>query len=78
MSHYIPLIYADLITIPYSCVDKLTTIYLIQYKHSHWQHMGTMVSVNIGSSIGVFPDFTKPLPEPMLTDQQWGHVASRV
>ena len=27
--------------------------------------------VNIGSGNGLFPDGTKPLPEPMLTDHQW-------
>ena len=31
--------------------------------------------VNIGSGNGLLPDGTKPLPEPMLTDNQWGIVA---
>ena len=33
--------------------------------------MATEISVNIGSGNGLFPDCTKPLPEPMLTDHQW-------
>ena len=31
--------------------------------------------VNIGSGNGLLPDVTKPLPEPVLTYQQWGIVA---
>ena len=31
--------------------------------------------VNIGSGSGLLPDGTKPLPEPMLTNDQWGVVA---
>ena len=31
--------------------------------------------VNIGSGNGLLPDGTKPLPEPMLTNDQWGVVA---
>ena len=31
--------------------------------------------VNIGSGNGLLPDGTKPLPEPMLTDDQWCVVA---
>ena len=30
--------------------------------------------VSIGSGNGLFPDGTKPLPEPMLTDHQWSPV----
>ena len=30
--------------------------------------------VNIGSGNGLFPDGTKPLPKPMLTDHQWSPV----
>ena len=30
--------------------------------------MTTEIWVNIGSGNGLFPDGTKPLPEPMLTD----------
>ena len=33
------------------------------------------ISVNIGSGNDLLPDSTKPLPEPMLTDHQWGLVA---
>ena len=29
---------------------------------------------NIGLGNGMLPDGTKPLPEPMLTNYQWGHV----
>ena len=31
--------------------------------------MATGIWVNIGSGNGLWPDGTKPLPEPMLTDQ---------
>ena len=31
--------------------------------------------VNIGSGNGLLPDSTKPLPEPLLTNHQWGSVA---
>ena len=34
--------------------------------------MVTYIWVNIGSGNGLLPDGTKPLPEPMLTDDQWG------
>ena len=34
--------------------------------------MATEIWVNIGSGNGLLPDGTKPLPEPMLTDHQWG------
>ena len=34
--------------------------------------MATEIWVNIGSGNGLLPDGTKPLPEPMLTDYQWG------
>ena len=36
--------------------------------------MATEIWVNIGSGNGLFPDGTKPLPEPMLTDHQWSPV----
>ena len=36
-----------------------------------WHHMATETWVNIGSGNGLLPDGTKPLPEPMLTDNQW-------
>ena len=39
-----------------------------------WHHMATRSWVNIGSGNGLFPDGTKPLPEPMLTDHQWSPV----
>ena len=32
------------------------------------------ILVNIGSGNGLLPDGTKPLPEPMLTDDLWGIV----
>ena len=35
-------------------------------------HMANEIWVNIGSGNGLLPDHTKPLPEPMLTDHQWG------
>ena len=34
--------------------------------------MATEIWVNIGSGDGLLCDGTKPLPEPMLTDHQWG------
>ena len=37
--------------------------------------MATGIYVNIGSGNGLLPDSTKPLPEPMLTTDQWGAVA---
>ena len=36
--------------------------------------MVTEIWVNIGSGNGLLPDGTKPLHEPMLTDQQWSPV----
>ena len=36
--------------------------------------MATQLEVKIGSGTGLFPDGTKPLPEPMLTYQQQGPV----
>ena len=36
--------------------------------------MVTEIWVNIGSGNGLLPDGTKPLPDPMLTDHQWGPV----
>ena len=46
--------------------------------------MGTEIWVNIGSSNGLLPDDTKPLPEPMLTYHYygpvtfiWGHFCKR-
>ena len=33
------------------------------------------MAVNIGSENGLLSDGTKPLPEPMLTDIEWGVVA---
>ena len=38
---------------------------------AYWRHMATEIWVNIGSSNGLLPDGTNPLPEPMLTDHQW-------
>ena len=38
------------------------------------RHMATEIWVNIGSGNGLLPDFTKPLPETMLTDHQWNPV----
>ena len=37
--------------------------------------MALEILVNIGSGNGLLPDGTKPLPEPMLTNDQWGIVA---
>ena len=37
--------------------------------------MAAGVLVNIGPGNDLLPDGTKPLPEPMLTDDQWGVVA---
>ena len=39
-----------------------------------WRHMVTEIFVNIGSGNGVLSDDTKPLPEPMLTDNQWSQI----
>ena len=36
-----------------------------------WRHMATWNWVNIGWGNGLLPDGTKPLPEPMLTHNQW-------
>ena len=36
--------------------------------------MATEIWVNIGSGNGLMPDGTKPLPEPMLTNDQWDVV----
>ena len=38
--------------------------------------MATEIWVNIGTGNGMLPDDTKPLPEPMLTSNQCGSVAS--
>ena len=35
---------------------------------------GVIDVVNIGSANGFLPDGTKPLPKPMLNNQQWGLV----
>ena len=42
------------------------------YQHPETQrrHMVTYILVNINSNNGVFPDGTKPLPEPMLTNHR--------
>ena len=37
--------------------------------------METQNWINIGSGNGLLPDGTKPLPEPMLTYQEWSPVA---
>ena len=37
-------------------------------------HIAIEVWVNIGSGNGLLPDGTKSLPEPMLTNDQWGVV----
>ena len=39
--------------------------------------MATEIWVNIGSSNGLMPDGTKPLPEPMLTDHQSSDIYIR-
>ena len=36
-----------------------------------WQHRARK-TINISSAIGLLPDSTKPLSEPMLTNHQWG------
>ena len=33
--------------------------------------MATRIQVNTGSGNDLLPDGTKPLPEPMLTNDQW-------
>ena len=45
--------------------------------------MATYIWINIGSNIDLLPDVTKPLPEPMLTNDQgvplavsWGQFHS--
>ena len=40
-----------------------------------WHHMASEIWVNFGSGNGSLPDGTKPLPEPMLTNDQRGVVA---
>ena len=35
---------------------------------------GIIELVNTSSGNGLLPDGTKPLPEPMLTYELWGHV----
>ena len=40
--------------------------------HIIWHHK---TWVSNGSGNGMLPDSTKPLPEPLLTNHQWGHVA---
>ena len=37
--------------------------------------MSSWILVSIGSGNGLLPDGTKPIPEPMLINHQWGHVA---
>ena len=37
--------------------------------------MASQNSVNIGSDNGLVPSGTKPLPEPVLANHQWGHMA---
>ena len=37
--------------------------------------MGPGIYINIGSGNGLLPDGTKPLPEAVLTNDQWGIVA---
>ena len=39
-------------------------------------HMATYISLNTGSSTGLVPDGTKPLPKPMLTNHRRGIVSS--
>ena len=36
-----------------------------------WRHMVTKILVNTGSDNGLLPDSTKPLHEPMLTQDYW-------
>ena len=38
--------------------------------------MATKIWINIGLGNDLFPDCTKPLPEPMLTGHQWSPVTS--
>ena len=42
---------------------------------AYWRHMAKGILVNIGSGNGLLSDGTKPLPEPMLTNDQWVVVA---
>ena len=37
-----------------------------------WCHMATQILVNIGPGIGLLPDNSNPLPDPMLTNHQCG------
>ena len=53
---------------------------LALYELNHCGHIDAICHrtchlVNIGSGNGLLPDGTKPLPEPMLTNHQWGLVA---
>ena len=40
--------------------------------------MALEILVNTGSSNGLLPDGTKPLPEPMLTYHQQGHSSEDI
>ena len=41
-----------------------------------WHHMVTEIWVNTDSGKGLLPNDTKPLPETMLTNHQWGPATS--
>ena len=38
--------------------------------------MASEIFISLGPGYGLLPDITKPLPEPVLTNYQWGLVAS--
>ena len=69
----------------YLCFPRENTFYIkstfscflkpIQHVNSLWPNMVSQDLVNIGSDNGLVPSGTKPLPEPMLTNHQWGFVA---
>ena len=60
-----------------SCINLIhISSRLIQRGNSLW-HIDAIwckIWVNIGSVYGLWPDGTKQLPEPMLTDHQWSPV----
>ena len=44
--------------------------YFLSY--TQWCHMAAFIWVSIGAGNSLLPDGTKPLPELMLTNHQWG------
>ena len=58
-----------------SCINLIHILSrLIQRVNSSHCGIWFKIWVNIGSVYGLWPDGTKQLPEPMLTDHQWSPV----